>query len=57
MEETSTVNLATTFLRFQSKKTILRLNKTEITDENTINGDLFEIEDNHEESKEENTWF
>ena len=45
------------FLRFQTEERILRVNKSEITGENTFNGDLLEIEDNHEWSKEEKTWF
>ena len=43
-------------MRFQTKDGILRLNKSEITGENALNGDLFKTEDNHEQSKEENTW-
>ena len=36
------------FLRFQTEERILRVNKSEITGENAFNGDLLEIEDNHE---------
>ena len=45
------------FLRFQTEERVLRVNKSEITGENAFNGDLFEIEDNHESSKDEKTWF
>ena len=34
-----------------------RFNKSKITDENTFNGDHFEIEDNHESSKDEKSLF
>ena len=33
------------------------VNKIEITAENSFNGDLFEIEDNCEQSNSKNTWF
>ena len=29
----------------------------EITGQNTLNGDLFKVEDNHGSSKDEKTWF
>ena len=45
------------FLKSQTEERILRVNKSEITGENAINGDLLEVEDNHESSKDENTWF
>ena len=37
---------------FQTKLRILRVNKSEITGENTLNGDHFGIEGNHESSKD-----
>ena len=43
------------FLRFQTEERVLRVNKSEITDENHFNGGIFEIKDNHESRKEENT--
>ena len=52
MQQTSTVKLPAFFLRFQTKECILRVNKSDITGENTFNGDLFEIDDNHESSKD-----
>ena len=58
MQQTSTVKIsAFFFLRFQTKKRILRVNKSEITGENAFNGDLFDIDDNHESNKDEKTWF
>ena len=45
------------FLKSQTEERILRVNKSEITGENAINGDLLEVEGNHESSKDENTWF
>ena len=45
------------FLRFQTEERVLRVNKSEITGENHFNGGLFDIKDNHESRKEENTWF
>ena len=36
------------FLRFQTKEHVLRVNKSEITGESAFNGDLFDVEDNHE---------
>ena len=45
------------FFRFQTEERVVRVNKSEITDEDTFNGDLFEIEDNHESRKDKKTWF
>ena len=45
------------FLRFQTEKRVLRVNKSEITGENTFNGDHFETEGNHEPSEDEKTLF
>ena len=42
---------------FQTKLRILRVNKSEITGENTLNGDHFGIEGNHESSKDEKICF
>ena len=53
MQQTSTVKIA--ILRFHTKECILRANKSEITGENTFNGDLFDIDDNHESSKDKKT--
>ena len=47
----------TFFLRLQTKERILRVNKSEITSENTFNWDHFDIEGNHESSKDEETLF
>ena len=41
------------FWRFRTKERVLRVTKSKITGENTFNEDLFEIEDNHESSKDE----
>ena len=57
MQQTSTVKISAFFLRFQTKECILRVNKSEITGENAFNGELFEIDDNHESSKDKKTWF
>ena len=57
-QQTNTVKLpAFFFFRFQTKERVLRVNKSEITGENAFDGDLFEIEDNHESSKDKKTWF
>ena len=40
-------------LKISNQERVLRVNKSKITDENTFNEDLFEIEDNHESSKDE----
>ena len=45
------------FLRFQNKKRALRDNESEITGENTFNGDLVKIGHNHESGKDEKTFF
>ena len=53
-QETSTVKSPAFFcLSFQTKERVLRVNKSEITGENTFIGDIFEIEGNHESSKDE----
>ena len=58
MEQASTVKLPAFFiLRFQTKERVLRVSKSEFTGENTFNGDLLEIEDNHKYSKDEKAWF
>ena len=46
-----------TFFKFQTEKHVRRVNKSEITGENSFNGDHFEIEDNHESSKDKKTLF
>ena len=45
------------FLRFQTKESVLRVNKSEVAGEIAFNGDLLEIEENREYSKEEKAWF
>ena len=45
------------FLRFETKERLLRVNKSNITGENTFNGNHFGIEGNHGSSKEENVLF
>ena len=58
MEQASTVKLPAFFiLRFQTEERVLRVSKSEFTGENTFNGDLLEIEDNHKYSKDEKAWF
>ena len=57
MQDTSTVKLPTTLLTIQTEELVLRVIKSRNTDENAFNGDLFEIEHNHERNKDENTWF
>ena len=54
---TSTIKLPAIYLRFQTEENFLSVDKREITAENAFHGDLFEIEDNHESSKDEKTWF
>ena len=51
-QQTSTVKLAAFFFRFQTEEYVVNVNKSEITGENAFNGDLLEIEDNHESSKD-----
>ena len=43
--------------KFQREEHVRRVNKSEITGENSFNGDHFEIEDNHESSQDEKTLF
>ena len=57
MQQTSTVKLPTVFLRFQTEERLLKVDESEITGENAFNRDLLQIEDNHESSKDEKTWF
>ena len=57
MQQTSTVELTAFFFSFQTEERVLRVNKSEITGGNAFNGDLFEIKDNHESSKDEKPWF
>ena len=46
-----------TFLRFQTQERVLSVNKSKIANENTFNGDPFEIEGNHGSSKDKKTLF
>ena len=57
MQQTSTVKLPGICLRFQTEERVLSGYKSHITGENSFHGDLFEIEDNHEASNNEKTWF
>ena len=52
VQQSSTVKWPVFFYRFQTEELTC-----EITGENAFNGDLFEIEDNHEQIKDEKTWF
>ena len=45
------------FFRFQTEELLLRVNQSKITGENSFHGDHFEIEGNHEASKDEKTLF
>ena len=56
-QQTRTVKLCASFLRFQTEKLVLRVSNSEITGKNAFNGDIFEIEDNHDSSKDEKIWF
>ena len=56
-KQTSSVKLAAFLLSFPTKESVLRVSKSEITGKNAFNGDLVEIEDNHESSKEVKTLF
>ena len=56
-QQTSTVKLPAFFQKCQSEERVLRVNKSKITGENTFNGDHFEIQGNHESSKDEKTLF
>ena len=44
-------------MRFQTEELLLRVNKSEITRENTFNGDHFEIEAYHDSVNSEETLF
>ena len=57
MQQTSRVKLLAFFLSFQTEERVLRVNKSETVGKNAFHEDLFEIEDNHESSKDENIWF
>ena len=56
-QQTSTVKLLTFFLSFQTEERVVKIIRSKITGGNGFNGDLFEIEDNHESSKDEKTRF
>ena len=45
------------FETFFLEEHVLKVKKSKITGENAFNGDIVEIEDNHEYSKDEKTWF
>ena len=45
------------FLRFQTEEHVVRVNKSEITGRNTLNGDHFEIKGNHELNRDQETLF
>ena len=51
------MNLTAFFSSFQCEERVVRINKSEITGEHVFNGQFLEIEDNHESSKDEITWF
>ena len=57
MQQTNRVKLLAFSFSFQTEEQVLRVNKSEIVGKNAFHGDLFEIEDNHESSKDENIWF
>ena len=57
MQQTSTVKLLVFYLRLQTEERNRRINKSEMTGENAFHADLFEIDDNHEASKDKKTWF
>ena len=52
-QQTSTLKLLVLFLRCQIEERILRVNESKVTDENTFNGDYFEIEGNHGPNKDD----
>ena len=56
-QDTCTIKLRGICLRFQTEECVLRVNKSECTSDNAFHGDLFEIEDNHESSKDEKIRF
>ena len=45
------------FFKFQTEELILRVNKSEITGENTFNADHFKIEANHDSINDQETLF
>ena len=56
-EQTSTEKLQSFFQRFQTEECVLRVNKSQITGENTFNGNHFGTECNHESNDDEKTLF
>ena len=51
-QQASTVKMPAFTLRFQTEERILRVNKSDFTGENSFNGDILEIEENHESNKD-----
>ena len=56
-QKTSTLKLPATSKEFQTKERVLKVNKSEITGEDTFNGDHFRIQGNHKSSKGEKICF
>ena len=56
-QKTSTVKIPVFSFRLQTEKRVLKVNKSDITGGNAFNGDLAEIEGNHESSKKEKACF
>ena len=52
VQQTSTLKLAKFFFKFQTKESTLRVNKSEITVENTFKFDYFEIKGSHGTNKD-----
>ena len=57
MQQTNTVKITTFFLRFPTEELVLRVNKSEITRENTFNADHFETEVNHDSINDKEALF
>ena len=57
MQGTNTLKLEVFFLNFQIKENVLRVNKGQITVENTFNLDHLEIKGSHESNKAEKYFF
>ena len=55
-QQSNALKLPAFFLGFQTEERLLRVNKSKITGENTFNGDHFDIEGNHESSKDKKSF-
>ena len=57
MPQTSIVEITAFYLIYETEEHVLRVNKSEITGENSFNGDHFEIETKYYWNKDEGPLF